>query len=59
LSRASWGEKAGTTTKNISGTLRKEPGDNQMAVATAMQVRRLTPRECERLQGFPDDYTQA
>ena len=27
------------------------------AVATGMQVRRLTPRECERLQGFPDDYT--
>jgi len=27
------------------------------AVQTAMQVRRLTPRECERLQGFPDDYT--
>jgi len=26
-------------------------------VASAMQVRRLTPRECERLQGFPDDYT--
>jgi len=26
-------------------------------VATAMSVRRLTPRECERLQGFPDDYT--
>jgi DNA (cytosine-5)-methyltransferase 1 len=25
--------------------------------AAAMQVRRLTPRECERLQGFPDDYT--
>ena len=22
-----------------------------------MQVRRLTPRECERLQGFEDDYT--
>ena len=20
-------------------------------------MRRLTPRECERLQGFPDDYT--
>ena len=20
-------------------------------------VRRITPRECERLQGFPDDYT--
>jgi len=26
-------------------------------VATAMQVRRLTPTECERLQGFPDGYT--
>jgi DNA (cytosine-5)-methyltransferase 1 len=23
-----------------------------------MQVRRLTPTECERLQGFPDGYTQ-
>jgi DNA (cytosine-5)-methyltransferase 1 len=28
------------------------------AVISDMQVRRLTPRECERLQGFPDDYTQ-
>jgi DNA (cytosine-5)-methyltransferase 1 len=27
------------------------------AIATAMQVRRLTPVECERLQGFPDNYT--
>lgn len=26
-------------------------------VVTAMQVRRLTPTECERLQGFPDSYT--
>jgi DNA (cytosine-5)-methyltransferase 1 len=24
---------------------------------TSMQVRRLTPIECERLQGFPDNYT--
>jgi DNA (cytosine-5)-methyltransferase 1 len=24
---------------------------------TGAMVRRLTPRECERLQGFPDDYT--
>jgi len=28
-----------------------------MGVMTAMQVRRLTPTECERLQGFPDGYT--
>lgn len=31
---------------------------SQTAVSTKMQVRRLTPRECERLQGFPDDYTK-
>ena len=30
---------------------------NPTAVQTAMQVRRLTPRECERLMGFKDDYT--
>lgn len=29
-------------------------GDNEKRDLT---VRRLTPRECERLQGFPDDYT--
>lgn len=27
------------------------------AVWSGMSVRRLTPRECERLQGFPYDYT--
>jgi DNA (cytosine-5)-methyltransferase 1 len=30
---------------------------SRMHVAQTMAVRRLTPRECERLQGFPDDYT--
>jgi DNA (cytosine-5)-methyltransferase 1 len=28
-----------------------------MPVAVSAAVRRLTPRECERLQGFPDDFT--
>jgi len=32
--------------------------DRGHAIATPMQVRRLTPRECERLQGMPDDHTQ-
>jgi DNA (cytosine-5)-methyltransferase 1 len=32
-------------------------GNNKPAVMQHMAVRRLTPRECERLQGFPDDYT--
>jgi site-specific DNA-cytosine methylase len=26
-------------------------------IPSRMAVRRLTPRECERLQGFPDDFT--
>lgn len=28
-----------------------------IAFGPRMAVRRLTPRECERLQGFPDDWT--
>lgn len=27
-------------------------------VVSRGRVRRLTPRECERLQGFPDDWTR-
>lgn len=33
-------------------------GRGTSLVPQAMTVRRLTPRECERLQGFPDDYTE-
>jgi site-specific DNA-cytosine methylase len=37
---------------------RMEGGGFEGSVMTsAMTVRRLTPRECERLQAFPDDYT--
>lgn len=32
-------------------------GGGHQAVMVGTAVRRLTPRECERLQGFPDDYT--
>lgn len=33
-------------------------GDSRATVlATGSRVRRLTPVECERLQGFPDDWT--
>jgi len=46
-----------TDLRETCSTLRVEMGDNQPAVLTQMAVRRLTPRECERLQGFPDDYT--
>ena len=33
-------------------------GNNVSGVATSTDVRRLTPVECERLQGFPDDWTE-
>ncbi len=35
---------------------RSASGENQPAYPT-MQVRRLTPNECERLMGFPDGHT--
>lgn len=34
-----------------------KPGQGTPAIAGDVGVRRLTPRECERLQGFPDDWT--
>lgn len=40
--------------ENVSPALTSK---NPTAIATRWIVRRLTPRECERLQGFPDDYT--
>lgn len=42
----------------ISGALAANPGMKQTSyVKEGAVVRRLTPRECERLQGFPDDWT--
>lgn len=40
-----------TLSTSNTQTLFNEEGDK-------MIVRRLTPRECERLQGFPDDWTK-
>ena len=39
----------------VSNTLIRK---GNMSVTTNMRVRRLTPIECERLQGFPDSYTK-
>lgn len=47
----------GDAEPGLSPTLRAHAGDNQLAVSQHMAVRRLTPVECERLQGFPDNYT--
>ena len=42
----------------VAGALAAEPGMKQQTyLHTGWRVRRLTPTECERLQGFPDGYT--
>ena len=33
-------------------------GDNQPKITDGQRIRRLTPKECERLQGFPDNWTK-
>lgn len=43
---------------DIATALRaSQGGGDKLHALTGSAVRRLTPRECERLQGFPDDYT--
>jgi site-specific DNA-cytosine methylase len=40
-----------------SPALRTGTGGSSTNVATTAAVRRLTPVECERLQGYPDNWT--
>lgn len=50
----------GTQDPDVSGDVTHPMGCNyghEQAAMVGMRVRRITPRECERLQGFPDDYT--
>ena len=43
--------------RDLAGTLKANNDNNPPIVSSSCSVRRLTPRECERLQGFPDDWT--
>jgi DNA (cytosine-5)-methyltransferase 1 len=50
----------GAITGEVACTMSTHGGDGNGTGPTVMQsmaVRRLTPVECERLQGFPDNYT--
>ena len=42
----------------VAHTLDRGEGQAVAAPRGECVVRRLTPRECERLQGFPDDWTR-
>jgi DNA (cytosine-5)-methyltransferase 1 len=44
-------------TEGAAPALRASQGGGDKPHVLTSAVRRLTPRECERLQGFPDDYT--
>jgi DNA (cytosine-5)-methyltransferase 1 len=41
----------------LSAQIPNDTSNIQQGIRIGSAVRRLTPRECERLQGFPDDYT--
>ena len=50
----------GIVTGEVAATLGANSGQSANRAGPTVitsAVRRLTPRECERLQGFPDDYT--
>jgi DNA (cytosine-5)-methyltransferase 1 len=50
----------GAITGDVAATMSTHGSDSGGSGPTVMQqmaVRRLTPKECERLQGFPDNYT--
>jgi DNA (cytosine-5)-methyltransferase 1 len=51
------GSVMNVNTDGTVGTLRRETHGHEPVVIQRMAVRRLTPVECERLQGFPDNYT--
>lgn len=51
------GELRTSEVTNTLNTNSNPSGRNTPMVQTAMHVRRLTPTECERLQGFPDSHT--
>jgi DNA (cytosine-5)-methyltransferase 1 len=44
--------------QNQSPTLKSTQSGPSVALGSTMAVRRLTPLECERLMGWPDDHTR-
>jgi DNA (cytosine-5)-methyltransferase 1 len=55
---ANEGTRGAGSNTNQPPTLKAHPAcSNLAAVLTKSAVRRLTPVECERLQGFPDNFT--
>jgi len=55
--RSRYGNGTGSHVAPTIRATQHKSGDNQTAVTEdGMKIRRLTPTECARLQGFPDDW---
>ena len=53
-----WGTGGGNVPIALAeNTIGRQPQNGGNVLVQSMSVRRLTPVECERLQGFPDTYT--
>lgn len=51
-------DNASVSISDVAYCLPSNPmSDRNQSISYQTKVRRLTPRECERLQGFPDDWT--
>ena len=57
VKQVQWASGGGQVENDTAQALRAGAEYNYQFARVAMQVRRLTPVECERLQGFPDGYT--
>lgn len=57
VKQVQWASGGGKIENDTAQAIRSGAEHNYQFMRTGMAVRRLTPRECERLQGFPDDWT--
>ncbi|MEA2235389.1 MAG: (cytosine-5)-methyltransferase 1 [Thermoanaerobaculia bacterium] len=51
-------QKMSDSARSVAQTVTRSAGDGNLALAHAGRLRRLTPRECERLMTWPDDWTR-
>jgi len=57
VAQVQWASGGGKVHNPTAQALRSGAEHNYQFAQVGMQVRRLTPTECERLQGFPDGWT--
>lgn len=57
LSRSHCSIRCGVSHEDATGTLNTQEG-SWGTLDKDYRIRKLTPRECERLQAFPDDWTK-